>query len=297
MNYDVLKNLPITINLVGNIKSTGWTAISGSKAHHELCNSGKIKLTDTPIQPGRIYKIKYTVSNFFSGTVNSFIGDLNGSVVSANGTYEDSLLCSSTDDIGFYSDGLLDIELLSVVELKNGDGVTLAYNERLKWFTSFYSYVPDKLSSALSDFITFKNGKPYLHESESGGYDVFYGDHKASEIVFVFNENPRDVKTFLSIAINGNKVWNLTDSDDYNGIETSTGQISLLVDTDFNIENLGPVFITKKEGVYYANFFRDITSEGGLIEGDFLKGNWVKVRLVNGEENFVSLWSVFLNAV
>jgi hypothetical protein len=53
--------------------------------------------------------------------------------------------------------------------------------------------------------------------------------------------------------------------------------------TSFNNQksNLISADFSEKEGVLFASLFRDENSPGGLLQGDDLKGNWIKFKLEN----------------
>lgn len=299
MKFCSLDTEGVDIDLVAQYFDNGWS-FDGEIATHESCNSGSISRVNIPIQIGKSYKVVYDVLTRTSGQVYSQIGEINGTPRMATGTnYTDTITPTVGTNLSFFSDGDLSIRLKTVTELKSGNGTTIAYNEKTKAFTSFYSYIPDKMASIVSDFLSFKNGKIYLHNSPNNGFNTFYEDALApSEIVAVVNSSPKVIKTFLGIFLDSNSEWELKQTAEGPGILTNTGQQSEIIKEDYIIEDLGGgVFITKKEGVYYADFYRDSTSPGGLLEGDVLNGNWMKIKLTNDDNNFVSLWSVFVNAV
>jgi hypothetical protein len=47
--------------------------------------------------------------------------------------------------------------------------------------------------------------------------------------------------------------------------------------------------------LYNAAFMRDANSLGGVIEGDYLKGVWMQVKLSNSSTNLVYLSGLFVN--
>lgn len=298
MEFCSLDNEGVDIDLYNQYYDNGWS-VSGEVANHDGCNPGSIYRSNIPIQIGKQYTIVYNIISRSTGIVYPFIGSVTGPHVSSTGEKTATITTLSGVDFGFFSDGDVSIELISVTELKSGNGTTIAYNEKTKSFSSFYSYIPEKMVNIISDFLTFKNGKIYLHNSPTNGVNKFYEDDAVpSEIVAVVNNDPKVVKTFLGIFVNSNSEWELKSTDYGDGIITNTGQVSEILKEDYIIDKLSDtVFITKKEGVFYADFYRDTNSPGGLIEGDVLNGNWIKVKLTNDDNNFVYLWSIFINAI
>lgn len=84
---------------------------------------------------------------------------------------------------------------------------TVAYNQRLKGFPSFYSYVPDFMMGMNQHFYTFKGGNLYRHNTNEANRNQFYGGSSASSINFVFNDAPLENKLFKTLAIEGTHAW------------------------------------------------------------------------------------------
>jgi len=89
------------------------------------------------------------------------------------------------------------------------------------------------------------------------------------------------IKSFIGVLQQGSEVWIPGD------ITTNLSQHSSLLSTDFE----------KKEGVWFASLLRDDASPGGLLDGDDLKGNWIKLKLSIVSTVKVSLLSVDVRAI
>lgn len=139
---------------------------------------------------------------------------------------------------------------------------TLAYSESINRWTTFYSFKPDCGGYVFNQYITHYNGRLFTHNNNNT-YGRFYNFNYPSEITMVYNQSPLQVKSFLSLIEQATTGWVPSE------ISTSLGQASSLNSTD----------ITLKEGVYFMSFLRDSNSPGGLLNGDDLKGNWIKMRL------------------
>jgi hypothetical protein len=151
---------------------------------------------------------------------------------------------------------------------------TLAFNEDINRWTSFYSFIPDFGGYIFNQYITWQNGIMYTQNTNSI-YNSFYGTTYSSTVDLVFNASPALIKSFLGLIQQTNTVWS-------GGVSTSQGQTSTLLSTDFS----------QKEGVWFASILRDTGSPGGILNGDDLKGNWIKFSLANGSTSQINLLSI-----
>ena len=161
---------------------------------------------------------------------------------------------------------------------------TLAFNEDINRWTSFYNFIPDFGGYIFNQYITYKAGAMYTHNTNSV-YNLFYGTQYSSIVELVYNASPSLIKSFLGLIQQTDTVWSVpvvpvVPNPVY--IETSGGQTSTLLSTDFS----------KKEGVWFASLLRDIGSPGGLINGDDLKGNWIKLPLANSSTSKINLLAI-----
>lgn len=152
---------------------------------------------------------------------------------------------------------------------------TIAFNELTKRWVTFYSYFPERMSGLGMGIVTFKDGKLYKHNDNSI-YNNFYGVQYESILEFIANEDPRAVKFFLGIEEESNNIWFMPRATNLNGQQTS------LIKEDF--EDI--------EGVFWAAFFKDENSNGGLLEGEDMRGPALSIRLKNDETVFQKLFSV-----
>jgi hypothetical protein len=164
------------------------------------------------------------------------------------------------------------------------DQQTIAFNEDINRWTSFYSFIPDFGGYIFNQYITYSAGAMYRHNTNSV-YNSFYGTQYSSIVDLVYNASPSLIKSFLGLIQQGDTVWSVpvvpvVSSPVY--IETNIGQTSTLLSTDFS----------KKEGVWFASLLRDIGSPGGLINGDDLKGNWIKLPLANSSTSRINLLAI-----
>jgi hypothetical protein len=170
-----------------------------------------------------------------------------------------------------------------------GTSETVAFNENINRWTSFYSFTPEHADYIFNKYMAFNNGIMWEHNS-STDYNTFYGTQYPSIVQLTYNGSPLLVKSFIGLMEQSNTVWypssNVVSSKE-TAITTSLGQTSNLLSDDF----------TKKEGVWFSSLMRDIESPGGINDGDDLKGNRIKFRLVNNPTERVSLLSADLTYI
>ena len=83
----------------------------------------------------------------------------------------------------------------------SGFPVTIAYNDSLKKWTSFYTYAPEFYGKINRQFVTFKNGELYKQNSPLVNFNTFYGERNPSSIEFAFNAEPSSVKSYNAISL------------------------------------------------------------------------------------------------
>jgi len=118
-----------------------------------------------------------------------------------------------------------------VVSLQNTasrDYNTLAFDEQVRGWSSFFSYRPDFMVSLRNDFYTFNEGSLYKHYSESVNRGNFYGVDNSTSITFIFNPSVSLSKNFKTVNYEGSNGWRIdsfisdaTGPDEYNGQYTS----------------------------------------------------------------------------
>jgi hypothetical protein len=123
---------------------------------------------------------------------------------------------------------------------------TLTYSDDVKGWTSFYSYIPEAMNSIGNNFYTFKNGQVYKHNVTGVDRNKFYGatTSENTEVEFIFNDSPSEVKIFKTIELEGNTgVWD---------VEITTNLDRGHVSTDSFV---------KKEGMFDAYIRRNASDE------------------------------------
>jgi hypothetical protein len=145
---------------------------------------------------------------------------------------------------------------------------TLTYDEERNGFDSFVSYNPEMMVNLGVLFVSFKDGVLWTHDNEPF-YNNFYGVQYDSTITPVFNQNEIKKKTFIAVTELASQTWDCPEIETNSNVSGGIKQISNLAISDFD----------EKEGDYHASFLRATNSPGGLIDGDTLKGNIIKIKL------------------
>tara|TARA_R100001594_G_scaffold3331_3_gene12587 strand:+ start:14514 stop:15908 length:1395 start_codon:yes stop_codon:yes gene_type:complete len=153
--------------------------------------------------------------------------------------------------------------------------VTLAYDEIINGWTSFFDYIPWLTTSCLGRFISFKKNGIYEHYINSL-YNNFYGDQFGSSVTFVFNPEPTRMKTFKTISYEGSNGWEVPTSSfttDVTGID-SNPQEPVLGDTSYT-DSVQRIYS------YDEGFYTDVASQIEYRAGFDRKQNTYYAALKN----------------
>ena len=118
---------------------------------------------------------------------------------------------------------------------------TLAYSQENKGWTSFFSYVPDRMLGMNGRFYSFKGGNIWEHDKNST-YNNFYGTQYNSTVDTVINQNPFEQKLFKTLSLESDTAWS----------------IGVTSDTD-NVGTIDAAWFKKKENTWYA-FIRNVNT-------------------------------------
>ena len=82
---------------------------------------------------------------------------------------------------------------------------TLSFDEKVKGWTSYYTYRPNIIFSAKNDFYSFKNGSLWKHydETSNNNRGRFYGVRNPSSVILIINEQPSLKKVFQTVSYEG----------------------------------------------------------------------------------------------
>lgn len=181
----------------------------------------------------------------------------------------------------------LDLNVVLTAGLNYQIGVytnqTVAFNEDANAWSSFYSYIPDMISSAGVELVTYRAGALYVHDAMSSPMN-FYGSAQDGYIDIVSNAQPAQVKVWNTMSLN-------TLFTNEAGVDTMSipSTSSTIVDqamlsgvvTSNSLWTSGTGF-TYKEQQAFTDYMRTISRPTGLtnfIEGEKVRGFWQKTRI------------------
>ena len=86
---------------------------------------------------------------------------------------------------------------------------TISFNEDVKGWSSFKSFVPEQGVSVANDYYTAKNGILYKHHDEDVDRNNFYDEDEAtpSSITVLLNDEPGVIKSYKTLNYTGSKSW------------------------------------------------------------------------------------------
>ena len=86
---------------------------------------------------------------------------------------------------------------------------TISFNEDVKGWSSFKSFVPEQGISVANDYYTAKNGALYKHHDETVDRNNFYDEDEPtpSSITVLLNDEPSIIKSYKTLNYTGSKSW------------------------------------------------------------------------------------------
>lgn len=86
---------------------------------------------------------------------------------------------------------------------------TLTYDEGVKGWTSFHSFIPEFMLGMNNKFFTFKSGELYQHHDPDSPRNTYYGEQYASKISLMMNDSPSEIKELQQVTLEGNNTWDM----------------------------------------------------------------------------------------
>ncbi|CAL2094768.1 hypothetical protein [Tenacibaculum sp. 190524A02b] len=84
---------------------------------------------------------------------------------------------------------------------------TLTFDEQVKGFTSFHSFIPDWMLRLNNRFFSIKDGQLFIHNDETQGYNIYYGKQYNSEITTILNDQHGFDKIFKTLILESTNTW------------------------------------------------------------------------------------------
>ncbi len=210
---------------------------------------------------GQLYKGQYFFPNWVL-PYNKTITRSNGAVAKVMGYFDD-----------------FDNEYHTILQAGSLSGTTYAarhfsFNEpRNGYCCDEYDFTPERAVSVNGITYSWYEGQLYKHDNldlngASVPYCRFYGQQYNAEVTVVFNPNITEKKSWLSLMETANTIWACPSI--YSDVMTygSQRQETTLVESEFVI----------LEGKPSTSIKRDSNSNGGKVNGNFMKGSYLAVK-------------------
>jgi len=236
-----------------------------------------------------VLSVVYNCNSFFANKLPLFRKSLNNGNPASGQVY--------TGDATVY--GLFEAKtnkyIVSLEEINRYDGdgnlifhqdpYTLSFNEtrdKKEGFESMLSFYPENMVCIDVLSIAFKSGVLWKFTEDAPRCN-FFGVQYDAYITGAFNENSLEKKTWQSLTELASDVWECpiiySNTNSYAGQRQETALVTE------NFRNL--------EGNFHASFRRDQNSIGGLINGGYIKGNFIVIRFMKRSASSL----VYLNGV
>jgi hypothetical protein len=156
---------------------------------------------------------------------------------------------------------------------------TLAFDESVRGWTSFYTYKPEQTFSVQSNYFSVKDGQLWRHNNETlqnNDRSIFYGVYSDSLISFVFNPQVSLSKVFKTVNYEGSTGWEVSSFNAARSFELNdTSNLVYSYDegayTDNGIQYYAGFY--NKEGKYFANLVNSSQpTKGEVVFGDDMTG-------------------------
>lgn len=295
MSYTAIENNSITVHLPDAANQTGWSLPGDGTAVHTTCNAGYISLLNFPVKAGHAYTITYTILAISSGYVQAFAGGTGGSQYTTPNVIVETITAASDGTIQLFSNANCTIQLFNIKDLSLADGVTIVYSAINKKWSDVRTMYPDFGFSLYEFCILAYQGAIYAQQNGSQSRNNFFGQQYQSSIKIADAKASMELKSYNSIALQSNQLLVTT----ANGITTSLGQVSSLIDQDFLksvlSDGVSNINVYSQVGIFSASFLRNQNID--IINGDQLAGNYIIIELITINGNTpLQLFSIAVNA-
>lgn len=278
MSYSAVKNNPIIVNLLTAANDTGWSLPGDGTAVHVTCNSGYNNLLNYPVKAGRRYTFTFTILSINTGYIAAFVGGAEGIHYTTPAIIVETLTATADGIIRLFSNANCAVQQFNVKDVTVDDPVTIVYSAINKKWSDTRQLYPDSGFSLYEFTILAKDGAIYSQQNGSDSRNNFFGTQYQSSIKFVEAKDPEIINDYESLNYQSNMLLVTT----INGVQSSLGQLSTLIPSDFIKANLVDgslnVIMYQKDNVYSASFLPDSTDDA--VNGPQMRGSYLIVELI-----------------
>lgn len=204
-----------------------------------------------------------------------------------------ALLASGIENVSVYATFETEFEnlIITFVDRVNpANNETIMFHEPSNTWSTFLSFIPEAYGTVGLIMTGSLNGVLYRH-NVNPIRNKFYNTQYDSEVEIVGNMNPNDNKVFDALEISSLQFWEAPD----------TGDIYVITDGQPMQSRLKSARFKTREGKKIASFGRDMYTHGveklnDLVNGRPLRGQAIKIRLVNHDTTESVLFAVNINA-
>src|SRR3982751_4270744 len=280
--YTAIQDTPIVVDLLTACNDTGWT-VDGTVARHVTCNSGLISILNYPVTAGNAYKVSYIVLNISSGNIQLRAGGTNGPARTTADIYVETIIPVADGVIQFYSNANCEVTSFNLMDTTDQIGTSIVFSATNNKWSDFRNQYPDFGWSIYTKTIMGFNGQLYSAQNGGGGNtNNFFGTQYQSSITFAIAKNPQAIKDFQMLNYQANMLM----VTPLNGITSSNGQVTTLIDTDFIKQVLTgsglEIINYQVDGVYSASILGD-QDEDNIVNSTGMRGNYLIVTLVTAD--------------
>lgn len=177
-----------------------------------------------------------------------------------------------------------------IQDMKTVFGFTLGFSTKTNFWTSFYSYQPECMTSCGISLITFQGGKCFLHNTNQTRNN-FYGIGYPTQSWIVFNNEDQKQKVYNAIGEEATSIWSCD-------IITKEKQESNLITEDFEQDNGGGLIFSSEENIRHAGMWMDQNTPNvpdPLINGDPIRSSSVIVKFNNDSTTKELMYAALIN--
>jgi hypothetical protein len=145
------------------------------------------------------------------------------------------------------------------------DGQTVAFDEKVKGFPSFKSFIPEGAVSLNNKYYSFKDGEMFVHDNIIR--NNFYGVQYESSVTFLINEMPETIKGFKTLNYGGSPSRVYTNNYGNSTSTNTKGWYCDYINTDTQQGFIKE--FKKKEGRFYNHIKGEATTLENLDSKEF----------------------------